>query len=156
MKIYTLLLITLLACSETDPVNPTNQVLQGSFVLTKAVGHQLTDLGGDQIGDPVIIRRVPHTYYYPEGAGSLILTEDTVYMDAPMPLQPIRIKAYLEFDPQTKQPRWRVDNPRGHGGFLIGDLFNFVWIEDTLTLEGFQLLTQNITWDLYWVRTQGS
>lgn len=155
MKIAMLLLIALLACSESAPVSPTGQILRGTFVLNKAVGHQLTDLGGDHIDDPVIIRRVPHTYYYPQGAGSLVITEDTLHMDAPMPLQPISIKAYLEFEPESKKTRWRVDNPNGHGGFLIGDLFNWVWIEDTLKLEGFWFTNQNITWDLYWKRAPG-
>ena len=109
MKIYMLLLITLLACSESDPVSPTGRILRGSFVLTKAVGHQLMDLGGDHIDDPVIIRRVPHTYYYPEGAGSLILREDTFYMEAPMPLQPIRIKGTLESVSESNTTYWRVE-----------------------------------------------
>ena len=153
-----LFVMWLTGCDESETIvpAPTGQILRGKFVLTKAVGHQLMDLGGDHIDDPVIIRRVPHTYYYPEGAGSLILTEDTVYMDAPMPLQPLRIKAYLEFEPESKQTRWRVDNPHGTGGYWIGDIFNFVWIEDTLKLEGFELSTsRNITWDLYWKRAPG-
>ena len=155
MNIYMLLLITLLACSESDPVSPTGRILRGSFVLTKAVGHQLMDLGGDHIDDPVIIRRVPHTYYYPEGAGSLILREDTFYMEVPMPLQPIRIKGTLESVSESNTTYWRVENPRGVGGFLIGDIFDFVWIGDTLKIEDFEWTSSNITWDLYWVRVPG-
>ena len=153
---FVFLLLPLLACGESDPVSPTGQILRGRFVLTKAVGHQLMDLGGDHIDDPVIIRRVPHTYYYPDGAGRLILREDTVYMEAPMPLQPIRIKATLESVSESNTTYWRVENPRGTGGYWVGDIFDFVWIGDTLKIEGFELSTSwNITWDLYWVRVPG-
>ena len=73
-----------------------------------------------------------------------------------MPLQPIRIKGTLESVSESNTTYWRVENPRGVGGFLIGDIFDFVWIGDTLKIEGFELSTSwNITWDLYWVRVPG-
>lgn len=43
-------------------------------------------VGGPDLNDPIIIRRVPHTYHYPDGAGRLELGEGTFYLDAPMPV----------------------------------------------------------------------
>ena len=94
-----LLVIWLAGCGESDSASPTGQVLRGSFVLTKADGHQLMDVGGDHIDDPLIIRRVPHTYHYPDGTGCLISRENLFYMEAPMPLQHIRAMGTLELLP---------------------------------------------------------
>ena len=91
MKKLTLTII-LVACSEADPVSTTGQTLKGSFVLTKAEGHELMHVGGPDLDDPIIIRRVPTTYVCPVGTAQLELGEGTFYLDAPMPVQLLKYR----------------------------------------------------------------
>ena len=92
MKQLTLIIILLAGCGESETIipAPTGQALKGTFVLTKAVGHELMDVGGPDLDDPVIIRRAPTTYVYPAGTGRLDLGEGTFYLDAPMSVRPLR------------------------------------------------------------------
>ena len=96
MKQLTLIIILLAGCGESETIvpAPTGQALKGTFVLTKAVTHELMDVGGPDLNDPVIIRRVPTTYFYPAGTGRLDLGEDTIYLDAPMSVRPLNSTLY--------------------------------------------------------------
>ena len=96
MKQLTLIIILLAGCGESETIvpAPTGQVLEGTFVLTKAVMHELMDVGGPDLNDPVIIRRVPTTYFYPAGTGRLDLGEGTFYLDAPMSVRPLSSTLY--------------------------------------------------------------
>ena len=175
MKIYLLLLLALLACSESGPVIPTGQVLPGRFVLTKAVGHELMDVGGPDLDDPIIIRRVPHTYHYSDGAGRLELGEGTFYLDAPMPMQPLKYRGYFkaivveetdrtirksfpyryykEVKPGEFTPKLVLDIffPSGYLAREYGK-FPYEWIGDTLKLDFWGPLDPMFIWELYWIR----
>ena len=105
-------------------------------------------VGGPDLDDPIITRRVPHTYHYPDGTGCLTLRENSFYMEAPMPLQPIRAKGTLELLPNQNMRYGILDPERG----WIGPI-DFVWIGDTLKVEDFEYsYSWRIVWYLYWVR----
>lgn len=152
--------IVMAGCSESDPVGPTDQILEGQFILSKAVGHQLMDVGGDHINNPLIIRFVPHTYYYPEGTGRLILGADGYFfMEAPMSLQPIHIAGTFEVLPAATEPysaperlktNWTNLDPGSHHSYRGSCCPEdpFTWIGNTLKLNF--SVTQNIDWELFW------
>ena len=160
MRITLLLLITLTACSESEPDYPTGQILQGKFVLTKAVARILTDIGGPDLDDPVIIRRVSHTFHYPSGIGSLVFDGSSIVMDAPMELQPIFIEG--RFKTEIKE-RARYYSPVPHleiaadyrdDGTLIDNYRSHLywWLGNTLKIEYRTFPEWHIVWDLYWER----
>ena len=176
-----LLVIWFAGCGESETIvpAPTGQVLKGTFVLTKAVMHELMDVGGPDLDDPIIIRRVPTTYAYPAGTGRLELGEGTFYLDAPMPVAPLkyrgRFKAILEEEtPRTIEKsfsnRYYKEVKLGefrtklviHILFQTGysaheyGRFPYEWIGDTLKLEFWHPLESTFIWELYWTRDNTS
>ena len=158
MKYLTLLLLLpLLACSDSDPCDPVNHTMKGQFMLVKAVGYQPTDVGGPNIDDPFIIEWVPHTYEHPDITGRLILGEHTLHLDVTTPLQRLHVAGSLVVLPATK---WPYDDPdrimscwtnlETNRGKSCPE-YPYTWIENTLKLEFW--IDQSIDWELFWVRT---
>ncbi|MDE0300718.1 MAG: hypothetical protein OXN17_18935 [Candidatus Poribacteria bacterium] len=173
MKIYLPLLLLLFGCGEGEPVAPApeGQALKGTFVLTKAVMHELMDVGGPDLDDPVIIRRVPTTYVYPAGTGRLELDEGTFYLDAPLPIRPLKYRGRFK----VVEEEWsRIDLPSRYyknvdyhkvipklvidvffeGGGVAPEYgrFPYEWIGDTLKLEFWHPLNPPFVYELYWTR----
>ena len=152
MKIYLLLLIAFIACSESKTDYPTGHILQGQFVLTKAVGWEPVDIGGPDIDDPVVYRSMAtSTHLYPRGTGRLILHGKSIYLDAPIPGQPILFKGtFVDKPHDLAQPRVLIDEH--HDGRVSGlEHHYYEWIGNTLRLE-YNVIFPWIVWDLYWER----
>ena len=174
-----LLAIWLAGCGESETIvpKPTGEVLKGTFVLTKAVGHELMDVGGPNLDDPIIIRRVPTTYVYPDGTGTLTLGEDTFEFDAPLPVHPLkyrgRFKAveemyrrfgddlpkcyYKEIDDDALTTKLVINVHYETGGVAHGyGKYPYEWIGDTLKLDFWRLWDPVFIYELYWTRDNTS
>ena len=175
--ILTLLLLAvwLFGCGESETIvpAPTGQVLEGTFVLTKAVTHELMDVGGPDLDDPIIIRRVPTTYVYPDGTGRLTLGEGTFELDAPLPVHPLKYRGRFKTVEEMYR-RWGDDIPHLYYKqinddavtsklvidvrYESGDLatgygkYPYEWIGDTLKLDFWRLWDQVYIYELYWTR----
>ena len=170
-----LLVIWFAGCGESETIvpTPTGQVLKGTFVLTKAVMHELMDVGGPDLGDPIIIRRVPTTYVYPAGTGRLELGEGTFYLDAPMPVRPLEYRGRFK----VVEEEWsRIDLPSLYykkinydkvipklvidvyyeGGGVAPEYgkYPYEWIGETLKLEFWHPLNPPFIYELYWNRPE--
>lgn len=174
MKTLTLIIILLAGCGESETIvpAPTGQVLKGTFVLTKAVMHELMDVGGPDLDDPIIIRRVPTTYAYPAGTGRLELGEGTFNMEAPLLRHPIHIRGHFTaVEEMFRRPG--DDLPYGHyktldeeitsklvidvryeSGILVPEYgrYPYEWIGDTLKLDYWRLWNPVYIYELYWTR----
>lgn len=106
---------------------------------------------------------MPHTYYYPQGTGRLILGDDGDFvMQAPMSIQPIHVAGTFELLPEGTDPlsepdrlkmNWKnldTDSYHSHGRGSCCPENPFTWMGDTLKLEF--SVTQNIDWELFWKR----
>ncbi len=163
---FLLLLITLLACSESEPILPEEPIdrgehnLKGTYNLVKAVGWQLMDVGGER--GPLLIRRVPHTYDYShDPIGWLVFGEDYFFMHAPIKLQPLFVTGnYKIIEPITgrfPRParlhlRYRTWHPNSFSYPLSTccPKIDFFWTEDNLLIFKFLIGGGNIEWELYW------
>ena len=167
------LLITLIACSETEPDYPNGEVLQGRFALTKAVIHELEDVGGPHLNDPIINRRVRHTYHYQEGVGCLDLGKGSFYLNAPLPVHPLEYKGefkaveemyrrwgddlpglyYKEIDDDALTTKLLIDVHYETGGVAHAyGKYPYEWIGDTLKLDFWRLWNPVYIYELYWIR----
>ncbi|MDE0041181.1 MAG: hypothetical protein OXT74_04045 [Candidatus Poribacteria bacterium] len=170
-----LFVIWLAGCGESETIvpAPTGQVLKGTFVLTKAVKHELMDVGGPDLDDPIIIRRVPTTYIYPAGTGTLTLGEDTFELDAPLPVHPLkyrgRFKAveevYRRFGDDLPSCYYKKVNDDEFTSKLVIDVYYesghlereygkypYEWIGDTLKLDFWRRWDPVYIYELYWTR----
>lgn len=168
-----LLVIWLAGCGESETIvpAPTGQVLEGTFVLTKAVMHELMDVGGPDLDDPIIIRRVPTTYVYPAGTGRLTLGEGTFELDAPLPVHPLKYRGRFKAVEEMYR-RWTDDLPgryykkvnydevtsklvihiSGYSAHEYGR-YPYEWIGDTLKLDFWRGdWDPMFIYELYWTR----
>ena len=170
-----LLVIWFAGCGESETIVPalTGQVLEGTFVLTKAVMHELMDVGGPDLDDPVIIRRVPTTYVYPAGTGRLELGEGTFYLEAPIPVAPLKYRGRFKvveemyrtfgddlpslyykkvnYDEFTPKLVIHILFQRGYSAHEYGK-YPYEWIGNTLKLEFWHPVESAFIWELYWTR----
>ena len=110
-RILLLICLAFIACCESDPVEPINQTFEGTFILAKAVGHDIMDVGGPNRDDPLIWQPVETTYKYPDITGRLTLGTYAFSMDAQLPQESIRIKGI--FQVLSPRPRiWRARSRR--------------------------------------------
>ena len=176
MKQLTLIIILIAGCGESETIVPipTGQVLKGTFVLTKAVTHELMDVGGPDLDDPIIIRRVPATYVYPAGTGRLELGEGTFYLDAPLPVHPLKYRGRLKAVEEMYR-RFGDDLPKCYYKTVDSDEFTpklvmdvyfpksehlereygkypYEWIGDTLKLDFWRRFDPAFIYELYWTR----
>ena len=158
MKVYPLLLllITLIACSESEP-DPIDQSMKGEFRLVKAVGLEPMDVGGPNLDDPIIIRYTPHTYEYPEYTGSLILGDEDFELYIELPIATLHFVGSFEVVPAQIIPythpysievQYKEPN-RDRGGFMPID---YEWCRNTLKLKNVVQSGVGLYWDLYWER----
>lgn len=168
-----LFVIWLAGCSESEPFAPAGQTLQGTFVLTKAVIHELEDVGGPALDDPIIIRRVPTTYVYQSGTGRLTLGEGTFELDAPLPVHPLKYRGRFKAVEEVYR-RWGDDLPHPYykkvddeevTSKLVIDIYHdgrlfpgygkypYEWIGNTLKLDFWATsLNPVYIYELYWTR----
>lgn len=168
-----LLAIWLAGCGESETIvpAPTRQVLKGTFMLTKAVTHELMDVGGPDLDDPIIIRRVPTTYVYPAGIGRLELGEGTFYLDAPLPVRPLKYRGRfkvveewssydipslyykkVDYDKVTPKLVMEVYFPKSEHLAREYGKYLYEWIGETLNLEFWHPLNPPFIYELYWTR----
>ena len=171
-----LLVIWFAGCGESETIvpAPTGQVLKGAFVLTKAIVHELMDVGGPDLDDPIIIRRVPTTYVYPAGIGRLELGEGTFYLDAPLSERPLKYRGRFEvveewsgyhlpslyykksnYDKVIPKLVFDVYFEGGQSAPEYGK-YPYEWIGDTLKLEFWHPLNPPFIYELYWTRDNTS
>ncbi len=104
MRIFSILLITLIACSETDSIDLIDQTMKGEFRLVKAVGLVPMDVGGPDIDDPNIIEYIQHIYEYPEFTGRLVLGEESFDLNVSVPLATLHFAGTFEVLPVKISP----------------------------------------------------
>ncbi len=155
-RIIMLICLALSACSESDLVEPINQTFKCTFILAKAVGHDIMDVGGPNRDDPIVYTKVETTYKYPHITGQLTLGTGTFAMDVQLPQERIRIKGLY----QVLKPRPQYDEPdRVALTYLHLDSDvrtitggnHFWWLGNTLKLE-FGRFKSGVHWIFYWER----
>lgn len=158
MRIILILLISLIACSETDSTDPIDQTMKGEFRLVKAVGLVPMDVGGPDIDDPHIIEYIQHIYEYPEFAGRLVLGEESFDLYVSVPLATLHFVGTFEVLPEKISPYghpYRIElnfteRNRDRGGGITR--IDYQWCGNTLKLKNVIQRYLGIYWDLYWER----